>query len=533
MFKTLLKKQIYEVFKSWFYNARTNKKRSTLSTVLLIALFAVLFVGLIGGSITMVLITVCPVLVYADCGWLYYAYAGAAAVMFGAFGSIFSTYSGLYLSKDNDMLFSMPIPTRLIISSRLVSVYLMGLMYSAVISVPTAVVYLFFAPVTVLSLLGGIAFVLFTSLLVFVLSCSLGYIVARISVKLKNKSFVSVIIALVVIILYYFVYFKAAEWIESGLEKVMTIGASIKDEAYLMYLLGCFAEGEPLGLFCSAIVHFGLTYLTLFIISRSFMKIAIRSNTVSAVKGKRGKVKQSSPFIALVKKEAARFTSNATFMLNASFSEIMLLLLSVAVFFIKGPLIEILNEFTGGAGESWAFGAMLAINCMLCSVSLEVVPSVSLEGKTIWQVKCLPIDTSLILKAKMAFQILLASPFTLLLSVCSSIALAQNAWQVVAMLLLPQVVVILTTEIGLILAVRTANLNWTNEIVPIKQDINILFAMLFDFLTAVLIFAPYFLVMELISIEVYSLFATVVFAIICVLVYELTENGLKKCFERL
>ena len=61
---------------------------------------------------------------------------GLLAVLLGAFGSVFNTYSGLYLSKDNDLLLSMPIPVRSIMVSRLLGVYLMGLMYSGVVMLP-------------------------------------------------------------------------------------------------------------------------------------------------------------------------------------------------------------------------------------------------------------------------------------------------------------------------------------------------------------------------------------------------------------
>ena len=36
------------------------------------------------------------------------ALMGLLAVFLGAFGSVFNTYSGLYLAKDNDLLLSMP-----------------------------------------------------------------------------------------------------------------------------------------------------------------------------------------------------------------------------------------------------------------------------------------------------------------------------------------------------------------------------------------------------------------------------------------
>ena len=48
--------------------------------------------------------------------WLYFTLMGLVAIFLGAFGSVFNTYSSLYLAKDNDLLLSLPIPLRVIIS---------------------------------------------------------------------------------------------------------------------------------------------------------------------------------------------------------------------------------------------------------------------------------------------------------------------------------------------------------------------------------------------------------------------------------
>ena len=69
--------------------------------------------------------------------WLYYLLLGGAAILFGTLGSVFSTYSTLYLAKDNDLLLSMPIPVRDVIASRLLSVYVIGLFYTSLIMLPT------------------------------------------------------------------------------------------------------------------------------------------------------------------------------------------------------------------------------------------------------------------------------------------------------------------------------------------------------------------------------------------------------------
>ena len=152
--------------------------------------------------------------------WLYFLIMGMIAIALGTFGSVFNTYSGLYLSKDNDLLLSMPIPIRGILTIRLASVYLMGLMYSAIVMLPAVIVYWIEVEATPLTIVGPVLLILLISLLVLILSCVLGWCVAKISLKLKNKSFITVILSLCFFALYYFVYFKAQDLIQNLLHGI-------------------------------------------------------------------------------------------------------------------------------------------------------------------------------------------------------------------------------------------------------------------------------------------------------------------------
>lgn len=125
MLKTLVKKQLMEIFRSYFYNAKTNKKRSTAGIIAYILLFAALMIGL-GGMFTGLSVSLCAPLTQAGMGWLYFALMSLLAIFLGAFGSVFNTYSGLYFAKDNDLLLSLPIPVRTLMASRLLTVYLMA-----------------------------------------------------------------------------------------------------------------------------------------------------------------------------------------------------------------------------------------------------------------------------------------------------------------------------------------------------------------------------------------------------------------------
>ena len=214
MLKILVKKQLTEIFRSYFYNPKTNKARSKGAVAGYIILFAVVMVGLLGGMFTMMSLGLCGPLVSAGMGWLYFALMSLLAVLLGAFGSVFNTYSGLYLAKDNDLLLSMPIPVNTLMASRLLSVYLMGLMYSGVVILPAVIVYWVVAPVTAGVILGGVLLLALLSVFVLTLSCALGWVVAKISLKLKNKSFITMLVSLVFIGVYYFFVFRAQTFIE-------------------------------------------------------------------------------------------------------------------------------------------------------------------------------------------------------------------------------------------------------------------------------------------------------------------------------
>ena len=128
MLKVLLKKQMMEVFRTYFYDAKKNRARSRSATILWMIFFVLVVVGVLGGLFTFLATSLCGGLVGSGVGWLYFIIFALLSICLGVFGSVFNTYAGLYLAKDNDLLLSMPIPVRDIMAARLLNVYLLGLL---------------------------------------------------------------------------------------------------------------------------------------------------------------------------------------------------------------------------------------------------------------------------------------------------------------------------------------------------------------------------------------------------------------------
>lgn len=194
MLKTLLRKQLLELNRSFFQSSKNGKGRSRLVTVLLITGYVFLVVVVLGGIFTAMAYAMCAPMMAVQMDWLYFLIVSGVAAALGLFGSVFSTYSGLYMAKDNDLLLSMPIPVYAILASRLIGVYLMDLMFVAVVMIPAIVMYAIQGAAWT-GVLCAIAFMMMLSLLVLCLACALGWVVARISVKMKKKSVVTALLS--------------------------------------------------------------------------------------------------------------------------------------------------------------------------------------------------------------------------------------------------------------------------------------------------------------------------------------------------
>ena len=66
MLKVLVKKQLMEIFRSYFYNAKKNKAYSKSATAAYVVLFVMLMVGVLGGIFTGMALMICKPMAEAE-----------------------------------------------------------------------------------------------------------------------------------------------------------------------------------------------------------------------------------------------------------------------------------------------------------------------------------------------------------------------------------------------------------------------------------------------------------------------------------
>ena len=502
MLKLLIKKQLTEVFRNFFYDQKKKSARSKGSVAAWILLFAFLMVGVLGGMFTSMAVSLCAPLLSAGFGWLYFTITGLLSLFLGVFASVFNSYQALYLSKDNDLLFSMPIPAGTILASRLVTVYLLGFIYSAIVIVPAVIVYFLNAPFSVAALIGCIVLVAVISVLVAVLCCALGWLVAKISLRLKNKSYITVILSLLFFGVYYFFYFKSSALIRELIANASVYGEKIRSAAYPLYLFGRIGEGSVPAMLIFAAAAGALFALTLWALSRGFIKMATSTGSAGKIKARKAGAREKSAFGTLVAREFSRFLSSPNYMLNCGLGTLLIPAAGVALLIKGKALLPLLEANFGGmpGAVSVLFGAAL---CLLATMNELVAPSVSLEGKNLWIVKSLPVSPWLVLRAKLLPQLLLTLLPMAVCFVCGALALPDAPIVIALACLNAAAAVVLLDLFGMFMGLKMPTLDWTNEVVPIKQNMGVTIALFAGWGWALLMGGGFLLAGKFVSAVVY------------------------------
>ena len=532
MLKILVKKQLAEVFKSYFYDAKKNRMRPRWAIALWFIFFVLIMVGLLGGIFTGLSLSLCSGLSQVGMGWMYFLLMGGIAILLGAFGSVFNTYAGLYLAKDNDLLLSMPIPVRTIITARLVNVWLMGAMYSAVVLLPALIVYWIQVSVGAAEVICGIILLVIVTVIVLLLSCLLGWVVARISLKLKNRSFVTVLASLVFIGAYYFFYFKANGFIRNLLMNAETYGKRIKGAAYGLYLFGRIGEGSWAAAAVFSAVTAILFVMVWTVLTRSFLSIATSSGSSAKVRYREKAVREKTIFGALLAKEFGRFTSSANYMLNCGLG-ILLIPACGVLLLIKGrEACELLGTVLAGRPDSTAV-IICASLCLLSSMNDMTAPSVSLEGKSIWIPQSLPVEPKTVLRAKAAVQLILTGIPMLFAAVCAAIVIPSSAAIKVMICVIPLMYTVFSAAACIAVGIRMPLLSWTNEIAPIKQSGAVTIALFGSWGVSAALAGLYLLIGYRIGAVPYLVCWTIVLAIFSLLLFRWTDTKGAETFAQL
>ena len=361
------------------------------------------------------------------------------------------------------------------------------------------------------------------------LSSALGWVVAKISLKLKNKSFITVIVSLLFFGAYYFVCFKAQDIISDLIVNAAKYGDKIKGSAYPIYLFGRVGTGDFIAMIIVSAVVLLLFALMWALISRSFLKIATATGKTAKKKYRETAARKKSVQSALLHKEFSRFVSSPNYMLNCGLGILLLPVLGVALLIKGNTLMLVMNELFGKNSGSAVILLFTAV-CAAASMNDMAAPSISLEGKSLWTLQSLPVKPLDVLRAKLNMQLILTGAPVIFCMLCA--AFMFTPLQFAAAFVSALTFVLLLALFDLFVGLKMPNLNWTSEITPIKQSGGVMIAMFGGFIYVGIYCALFFTVGHKIGAVPFLLAVGAVNLILSVLIYSwLKKKGCKTLAE--
>ncbi len=532
MLKVLLKKQMAEIFRRFYRTSKNSKPQNKLFNTIAYVVLMVVLAAILVGAFGVVAWSAGDSLIPLGYDWLYFDIMGLLAIFMGCFGSAFNTYASLYLAKDNDTLLSLPIPMRCIITARLTSVYLMGLMYSGVVMVPAIVIYWYVSTVTVVSVISSILLLLLISLFVLTLSCALGWVIAKLSLKMKSKGLLSAIGGLILVGVYQVMVRYFTNAMEALVANVQTIGSTIQGSVYPLYVFGKAGTGDLPALLLVAAVVLVLFALTCLLLSRSFLKMATMTTSVSTKSVRKTKLEASSVSRTLLRKELDHFFSNATYIMNCGSALILLPIAGLAVL-IKGgefvPFVQSSPFFASGRVVAAACGLL----AMIAGMNNLAEPSVSLEAKQMWLLQSLPLTPWQILRAKLEAHWVLTGLPMLFCCICVLIILPVSLLQAIYLLLFPQLFVVFCAALDLLIGLKMPVTDWTNEMTVIKQSAGVFVSLVASFAYVAALAALCALLMDYMTADTFMVCACLLTLVVDALLILWHRKKGAACFQKL
>ena len=536
MVRLLIKKEMKNLFRTYFVNQKSGKGYSKSKTIGFICLFGFLLLVLMGMFFGMALSMAGP-LVSMGIGWFYFAIMGMMALALGVFGDVFNTYAMLYKAKDNELLLSLPIPPSKILVSRMVVVFLLGMLYESLVFVPAMVGFWItgggkYCNIP-LAIISQVLIYLFLGVFITTLTCLLGWIVALISNKLKHKNIAVIFFSIVFFGLYYFVCMRLNDFINALLLNAEAFSNNVKSVFYPSYAFGMAGIGNILDTLIFVAFSLVTFIIAVYLLSISFRKITTSSSSSTKTKYRGFTAKRNSVYWAVCKMEGRRFISIPTYTLNAGLGLIIMPVLLVLLIFKIDTLKPLLDMVKGTE-----YAPMIPMVCSMMvatmvSMDCGSAPSMSLEGKSIWILQSSPIDASSVMRGKIDFHFYLNIIPAVVLAFFGSIVLGLGAMDVALVTIYVIAFTYLISSCGMMIGTMRANLNWSNPVIPIKQSMAVMITLFGGWIVAIIYPAGWYLMRSFMPPMVWKVFMTLLIIIFDVFCYRWCVTKGAKAFKEL
>lgn len=376
---------------------------------------------------------------------------------------LFTLNALLFEGNDYEMLQSLPVSKRDIIASKLLIVYIFAFCFACGMMLPGMVVH-------VLSTHAYIQFVFSIFSVVFVpvipigIAIIFGVGILYVASFAKHTTVLKILLSVLL-----FIGLMIGIYLLQSVDSLSTVMGLQMLQIYPPSLI--FLKSNIL----YACMSFVVSMLIFYMITWKY-EVLHKLSTKHRVIYHDATFKHHSVFHALYQKELKRFFGSYLAVINQGFGVIMLVTGSVLLVFVPPTVLFSILKVSQIPVNVVDY-IPLVIAGML-AFTFPSASSLSLEGKNLWIIQTAPVKMLDIIFSKISVTLFLH----LIGYVCAIVAVflrfSLSVEQVIAVLLIPLAYSIFTAILGFALDYRFANYSWDNEVVPIKQNLQVGLTML-------------------------------------------------------
>ena len=404
--------------------------------------------------------------------------------------SIFTLIEGIYKSqgilfdaKDNDLLFSLPIKKRTIITARLIKMYIFQFIYNLIFILPALVIYIY----------------------------------------LESPAFN-----------FYFLSLNSNNWLNA----IVKNATSINDVITKIYY--------PIGAYINLIQHFDLLIfmklllinfipliIFILILNKSYFKTISRTKESSLVSNNtKLKFRKKSIIKALVLKEAKKYFSSPVYIFNTMFGLLLMIIFTIAICVnFKGTMSIMLNL----SNKDLVFLVSIVPKVYYCIIILLTFitsitsSSISIEGKSFNISKSLPISIEKSIAAKIIFSCLIMIPIILICNLIFIINFKVKILDFLAIFLISFIAPFISSCLGLIINLKYPKMNFTSDTEVVKQSMSSIISVLLGILMAMALIGMFFIKINLNYVVLIQLLLLILVSFVLIVI--LKKYGIKKYRE--
>ncbi len=356
-------------------------------------------------------------------------------------------------TQDADFLLSLPIKKSTIVLSKTVGKYFYDFFFDFCIFAPYIIIGAVKVGYSALVIFMGIFICFLMPFLSVGLTFIVDFIVQRIFNKSKYSGILKSIFSLLLFCAIFFWYYLSEN---NFLTRCLTGFIYTPNYKNILGTLGL-----TIGVFFVGILLFTLTF------GRSTSRFKSKTKKVNFSKPR-------SPFSLLLRKETAYYFSTPVYFINTIIGPFMMILGLVIVLTLQ---LDLSGEVMSLSSKDFiALIAAIALSAMSASSTISA-SSISLEGKNLWLLKSSPVKEKDVFLSKITLHNLVILPAIIVSAVTLFIMLNMSLAQFFEMLILPTLVTILGSVLGLYYNLCFPILDYESETKVIKQSLSVFLTM--------------------------------------------------------